>query len=224
MNNFFLRRLKKLSLEILVLAFLFFICLWVLLTVANMVFADKNTSFDEHIFTLIHPYINSRNTAILKFITFFGSHYFLLPANLLLAAVFLFYKDQRKYSLKIVAISLTSTMMLFLLKDLIQRQRPLLPVIANVPGYSFPSGHSFSSLVFFGMLSYIIFRTIKNNLLRYTLIICCFCFVLLIGLSRIYLKAHFASDVIAGFCLGTIWLVLARWLLIKTGKPDDRSE
>ncbi|MEO8768585.1 MAG: phosphatase PAP2 family protein [Ferruginibacter sp.] len=221
MNNFFLRQLKKLSREKLMLAFLFFICLWVLFTVVSMVFLDKNTSFDEHIFIWIRPYINSRNTSILKFISFFGSHYFLVPANIFLAAAFLFYKNHRKYSLKIVTISLTSTIVLFSLKEITKRERPLLPVIANVPGYSFPSGHSFSSLVFFGMLAYVIFRTIKNNLLKYTLIIGCFSFVLLIGFSRIYLKAHFASDVIAGFCLGTIWLVLARWLLIKTETPVD---
>ena len=218
---FFMRQLKKLSLELVVLVVVFFICLWILLYVADMVFEDKNTAFDEHIFSLLQPYITSSNTELMQFITFFGSVNFLLPANIILVAIFLFIKRHRLYSVKIAAISLTSTAVMFLLKDILKRQRPMLPVIARVHGYSFPSGHSFSSLVFFGMLAYIVSKTIKNNFLRWSLIIACFSFALLIGFSRIYLKVHFASDVIAGFCLGIIWLLLARWLLVKTEKMTE---
>ncbi len=215
-HSFFMRQLKKLSLELVVLVVVFFICLWILLSVADMVFEDKNTAFDEHIFSLLQPYITSNNTRLMQFITFFGSVNFLLPANIALVTIFLFIKRHRLYSVKIAAISLTSTAVMFLLKDILKRQRPMLPVIAQVHGYSFPSGHSFSSLVFLGMLAYIVFKTIKNNFLKWLLIIGCFGFALLIGFSRIYLKVHFASDVIAGFCLGIIWLLLARWLLVRT--------
>ncbi len=217
-TNFLLRRLKKLSLEVVLLAVVFFICLWLLFLVTDMVFEDKNTSFDEQVFSLINPYINSRNTRLMQFITFFGSHFFLLPANIILAGIFLFIKKHRWYSLKIAAVSITSTAVMFLLKGLLQRQRPLVPVISNVHGYSFPSGHSFSSLVFFGMLGYIVFRTMKNKWIKWLLMLCCFGAALLVGFSRIYLKLHYTSDVIAGFCLGIIWLLLARWLLVKTEK------
>ncbi|MBC7535160.1 MAG: phosphatase PAP2 family protein [Ferruginibacter sp.] len=217
-TNFLLRRLKKLSLEVVLLAVVFFICLWLLFLVTDMVFEDKNTSFDEQVFSLINPYINSRNTRLMQFITFFGSHFFLLPANIILAGIFLFIKKHRWYSLKIAAVSITSTAVMFLLKGLLQRQRPLVPVISNVHGYSFPSGHSFSSLVFFGMLGYIVFRTMKNKWIKWLLMLCCFGAALLVGFSRIYLKLHYTSDVIAGLCLGIIWLLLARWLLVKTEK------
>ena len=215
-SNFLLRRLKKLSFEVVLLAVIFFICLWVLFLVADMVFEDKDTRFDERVFSLINTYTNSGNTSVMQLITFFGSHYFLLPANIILAGIFLFIKKHRWYSLKIAAVSITSTAVMFLLKGILQRQRPLVPVISNVHGYSFPSGHSFSSLVFFGMLGYIVFRTIKNAWIKWLLIFCCFGAALLVGFSRIYLKLHYASDVIAGLCLGMIWLLLARWLLVKT--------
>lgn len=214
----FVRHLKKLSIELLLLVVVFIVCLLILYWVADMVFEDKSTLFDDHIFSLIQPYINNDRTAQMQSITFFGSAYFLLPANILLAGIFLFIKRHRLYSIKIAAISLTSTGIMFLLKSMLKRQRPLLPVIAKVHGYSFPSGHSFSSLVFFGMLSFVVFKTIKNNFLKWLLIISCFSFAILIGFSRIYLKVHFASDVIAGFCLGIIWLLFAWWLLVKTEK------
>lgn len=222
-SNFFLRQLKKLSFELIILVVIFFACLWLLLVVADMVFEDMNFSFDEHIFELIKPYINDGNTRLMQSITFFGSHYFLLPANILLVLVFLFIKKHRWYSLKIAAVSITSTAVMFFLKALLQRQRPLVPVISKVHGYSFPSGHSFSSLVFFGIISYIAFKTIKTSWLKWLTIIFSFSFALLIGFSRIYLKVHFASDVIAGICLGVIWLVLARWLLIKTEVKSDSA-
>ena len=222
--GFFLRQLKKLSVELLILLAIFLACLWILLIVADMVFEDKNFSFDQHIFELIQPYISDGHTRLMQFITFFGSAYFLLPANILLAGTFLFIKNYRWYSLKIAAISITSTAVMYLLKDMLQRQRPLVPVISRVHGYSFPSGHSFSSMVFFGIIAYIAFRTIKNSWLKWIAIIFFFFLSLLIGFSRVYLKVHFASDVIAGFCLGIIWLVLGRWLLIKTGSRKIPGE
>lgn len=218
---FFMRQLKKLSLELIVLAIVFIICLCILFWIVDTVFEDRSTTFDDQIFSLTQPYINDSNTRLMQFITFFGSANFLLPANIILVSIFLFIKKNRLYSIKIAAVALTSTAVMFLLKDILKRQRPMLPVIAKVHGYSFPSGHSFSSLVFFGMLSYIAFKTIKNNSLKWLLIIACFGLALLIGFSRIYLKVHFASDVIAGFCLGIIWLLLARWLLVKTEKMTD---
>jgi membrane-associated phospholipid phosphatase len=218
MKRFLLRRIEKLSFEIILLAVLFFVCLWALFSIADMVFEDKNTRFDEQVFSWIVPHTNSRTTAFMQFITFFGSPMFLLPANIILAGVFLFTRNHQIYTLKVAAVALTSTGVMFLLKIILQRERPLVPLISKAHGYSFPSGHSFSSLVFFGMLGYIIFRTINNKPLKWLLVISCFLFAILIGLSRIYLKVHFASDVIAGFCLGIIWLLLAKWLLVKTQK------
>ncbi len=218
MKRFLIRRLEKLSFEIVILAVLFIACLWALFFIADMVFKDKNMKFDEHVFALIAADANSNTTAFIQYITFFGSPMFLLPANIVLAGVFLFDKNHRMYSLKIVAVSLTSTAVLFLLKILLRRERPLVPLISKVHGYSFPSGHSFSSMVFFGMLAYIVFKTIKNRTWKWLLVVCCFLFAILIGFSRIYLQLHFASDVIAGLCLGIIWLLLAKWILIKTDK------
>ena len=220
-KNFFLRQAKKLSLHVILLLLIFIACTWVLFLVADMVFEDKDTSFDNRVFAFINPYINERNTKWMLFITFFGSHLFLLPANIILSGIFLFIKNRWHYSLKIASISISSTVVMFLLKEWLQRQRPLVPLISKAHGYSFPSGHSFSSFVFFGMLAYISYVTIKSDWLRWLIIFICGGVTFLIGFSRIYLNLHFASDVIAGFCLGMIWLLLAKWILIKTDKMAE---
>lgn len=186
------------------------LCLY---AVADMVFEDNNPSFDRHVFTSILPYINAANTGMMQVITFFGSAQFLIPANILLILFVLFIKKQQYDALKISAITIIGTAVLFLLKFLLQRQRPLLPLIAKAHGYSFPSGHSFSSIVFYGMLAYIGYKNIKNNFIKWSLIVLLFMLAGMVGFSRIYLKLHYASDVIAGFSLGIIWLLLAKWIL-----------
>ena len=99
---------------------------------------------------------------------------------------------------------------------MLQRQRPPAPLIAILHDYSFPSGHTFSSVVFFGMLMHIVYQNCMINSVKWWLIILFSLLVLAIGFSRVYLRFHYASDVIAGFCLGIIWLVLARWILLRT--------
>lgn len=213
---------KELSLSLVLLIFVFGVCLLCLYDMADMVFEDKNLSFDDHVFTLILPYINAVNTSIMEAITFLGSVQFLLPANILVILFVLFIKKQQYDALKIFAITITGTAVLFLLKFFLQRQRPLLPLVAKAHGYSFPSWHSFSSVVFYGMLAYIGYKNIKNDFLKWSLIVFLFILAGLVGFSRIYLKLHYASDVIAGFSLGVIWLLLAKWILF--GRVKISSE
>ena len=209
---------KKLSLSVLLMIGLFILCLWGLFIVADMIFEDKNFTFDEHIFALIKPWVSPAHTAFMQVITFVGSQNFLLPANLFLIGFYLFFKNNRKTAFKIASISITSVVVMFLIKFLLQRERPLVPLIAKVHGYSFPSGHTFTSVTFYGIIAFIIYTNVTNKYLKWTLVTLLIILILLVGYSRVYLRLHYASDVIAGFCLGTIWLVLARWFLVKTAK------
>ncbi len=214
----FTARFKKLSLQVVLLILIFIACCWGLLAIADMVFEDKSLSFDERVFSAITPYYNSANTASMKFVTFFGSQNFLLPANIILILFFLLNKRRQSYSLKIASVAITSTAVMFLLKGILKRERPLVPLISQAHGYSFPSGHTFTSFVFFGVLSYIAYKNIQHPVFKWCVIFFMGVLVLLVGFSRIYLKLHYASDVIAGILLGIIWLLLAKWLLIKTAK------
>ena len=208
--------LKKISLSVLLMMGVFILCLWGLFIVADMIFEDKNFSFDERVFTLIKPWVSPFHTSIMQVITFIGSQNFLLPANLLLIGFYLFFKNNRSTAYKIATISISSVVVMFLMKFFLQRERPLVPLIAKVHGYSFPSGHTFTSVTFYGIIAYIIYKNVKSKILKWVLIGACIILIFFVGFSRVYLRLHYASDVIAAFCLGLIWLLLAKWFLVKT--------
>lgn len=214
---------KKLSITVLLMVGLFILCLWGLFVVADMIFEDKNLLFDEKIFSLIHPLVTPSHTLFMQVITFIGSQNFLLPANIVLIGFYLFFLKNKSAAFKIAAVSITSVIVMFLMKLFLHRNRPLIPLIAKVHGYSFPSGHTFTSVTFYGIVAYIIYLNVKNTAVKWLLISFFILLIFLVGFSRVYLRLHYASDVIAGFCLGTIWLVLAKWFLVKTGNTKAET-
>jgi len=95
------------------------------------------------------------------------------------------------------------------LKNTLQRQRPQLPKpwIAE-SGWSFPSGHAMCSLVIYGLLAYSICFLPTSRAVRLSFGLLTILLVFAIGFSRLYLGAHYFSDVMAGYLAGTFWLVL----------------
>lgn len=94
------------------------------------------------------------------------------------------------------------------IKSVIERPRPLHShgfVIEN--GWSFPSGHALGSIVFYGMLAYVLLRLLPPRWHRATIAVTV-ALVGSIGISRILLQVHYLSDVMAGYALGLAWLVI----------------
>ena len=108
-----------------------------------------------------------------------------------------------------------------LLKDLIQRPRPaaaLVHVLATLKDYSFPSGHVMFYTGFFGFILFLSFTLLKPSLKRTLLLVFFGLLMLLVGVSRIYVGEHWASDVLGAYLLGTLTLV-AFIQLYRWGKP-----
>ncbi len=105
------------------------------------------------------------------------------------------------------------------LKQAIGRPRPNLEgieVLVNPVGYSFPSGHAMGSGLIIGgaiVVAFLVFR--GNRLIQALAAGAGFGVLLIIGSSRVYLGAHWASDVIAGYALAAMFLLIAlsvaRW-------------
>jgi membrane-associated phospholipid phosphatase len=161
------------------------------------------------VFQLVQPYINETNTSIMNFITFFGKHEFLIPANLGLIAYYLFVKKHRWYSIKIPAVAISSLLLMFGLKNLFERDRPENQLLEEATNFSFPSGHALMSVTFYGLIAYVVWHSVKNKSLRLALIILLILWIHIVGFSRIYLRKHYYSDVIAGFAIGFLWLVIS---------------
>jgi undecaprenyl-diphosphatase len=93
------------------------------------------------------------------------------------------------------------------LKDNIDRRRPGNPdAMVSETNPSFPSGHAMGSVVGYGMLGYVLLMRQRRRWVRLAVATGLIALVLSIGVSRIYLRAHYLSDVIGGFCIGTVWL------------------
>lgn len=106
-----------------------------------------------------------------------------------------------------VAANLIGSLVLnVVLKQIIQRPRPDGFRLIAETGYSFPSGHSMISMAFFGLLVWMVWSYEKDR--RFRLIWCTLfsLIIVMVGVSRIYLGVHYASDVLAGFCVSLIWL------------------
>lgn len=95
-----------------------------------------------------------------------------------------------------------------LLKIIIQRPRPIGYRLIEETGYSFPSGHSMVSMAFYGYLVYLTYKHIKNKYLKYLLMIILNILILMIGTSRVFLGVHYTSDVLGGFIISIIYLII----------------
>ena len=94
-----------------------------------------------------------------------------------------------------------------IIKHIFERVRPVHDQsIATATGWSFPSGHSSGSLVTYGIIAYVLVRVVPDGW-RLPVIVAATLIAVTTASSRVFLRVHFASDVLAGFALGTIWLV-----------------
>jgi membrane-associated phospholipid phosphatase len=173
------------------------------------VFILQNYEFDEKAFNFMSRYVSDVNSDVMMLITYLGTHYFLIPANLILIIYFLFIKPHKWYSIKIPSIAISSLVLMFVLKMFFSRPRPLPPLLDAAKGMSFPSGHALMSVTFYGLIAYMIWFTPASKLFKGIMYVILFALVMLIGISRIYLRVHYTSDVIAGFCMGFLWLVIS---------------
>lgn len=216
-QNFTTKKAKGISLRLLIVAGVFLASLLLFIVIANEMVMERENGLDLIAFEQLQKITTPPTTRFMVFITFFGSSYFLLPAYAVLIAYFLLFKKLRTLSLNVAAVGITSIIILFSLKAIFHRHRPLDPLVQNVNGFSFPSGHSFSAFTFFGLLIYILWKQKMNAVVRWVVSAFLFLFACAIALSRVYLHVHFASDVVAGFCLCIVWLGISFWFMQKFG-------
>jgi len=101
------------------------------------------------------------------------------------------------------------------LKLIVGRPRPtadLVLVFRTEPGNSFPSGHAFFAIVFWGLLAYLAYTRMQRRGLRMLMLSGSLAIILLIGVSRVYLGAHWPSDVLGGYIFGALFLTGTIWL------------
>ncbi|MFB9865032.1 phosphatase PAP2 family protein [Rufibacter immobilis] len=188
----------------------------------RVVFVEQEKELDQAAFAWADQFTNRETTQVMYFITFFGSKNFLIYGSLALAAFFLLFKKWRFYSLKVIAISATTTLFNQTMKWLFGRPRPETAFLEQ-GGNSFPSGHAMIGGAFWGLLVYLVWTNVPQRWARWLLCGLLGTWILLIGFSRVYLNVHYASDVLAGWGAGFFWLMLSIFLLNRLRQRKGRK-
>jgi undecaprenyl-diphosphatase len=191
----------------------FFVCAMLVVLfgfVAREVFATARTSTLDREITLA---VRALHTPALDraayAATFLGSHLFLVPATILVA---LGLKSRGHW---VSALLFTASVvggfgLNSLLKITFQRARPdLWPALVAEHTYSFPSGHAAMSTVFFGGLAAVALHLSKRPTVRITAVVLATTAAVTIAGTRVYLGAHWTTDVVAGILVGLFWVVVA---------------
>jgi undecaprenyl-diphosphatase len=168
---------------------------------------------DLSVFKKIQKYRTAGNTRIMLAFTYLGKHNFLIPANLQLIFLFLFFGKNHFYAYRMLIMSLSSLILMFILKWLFHRKRPLAPLLYSVKGKSFPSGHAIMAVNFYGLLLYMALHAGIDPSLKIIAAIVIPLLIIAIGFSRVYLQVHYASDVLSGFIIGFCWFYLSLHIL-----------
>ena len=192
-----------------------FVCLVIFCFILEDVLDKKILKFDNFIYKWLSIIISEPITTITKIITTLGSGYVIIPICII-SIIYYWKKKEAKYvAVNLITIFFSNQ----LLKRIVERPRPEGFRIVEELGYSFPSGHSMVSMAFYGLFIYFIYKKVKNKYIKWISISLIALLISLIGISRIYLGVHYASDVLAGFLLSISYLGLFTHI-IKTTFSD----
>lgn len=191
------------------------------LSMAIIAFRTPN-HFDEQVFRAI-PHNSTGFTSFMRSVTKLGNTEVLVMANFLLI-VFLIINRERKTAMEVLVVAVSSLFLMSFLKRSFHRVRPPLPLVEGITNYSFPSGHAFMSVAFYCLMMWWATIHIKEKWLQRAVISFFVFVILLIGFSRVYLRVHYTTDVIAGFGMGLAWFIISLAITDKfiKGSPSGR--
>lgn len=180
-----------------------------LIMLSETIWGKIISAFDSTVYGLISGYISEGMTRFMIFITFWGSELGTsIITFLILFATFVWKRKKYiSYGLLISVNIIVGVLLNYILKQLFHRPRPDLLKLVEIGGYSFPSGHSMASMIFYGFLVYLSIRYVKHWS-KYCIAGILGLLIIAIGISRIYLGVHYASDVLGGFIVGLGWLIV----------------
>ena len=184
--------------------FLIVTILGLLFFVISMFFSDYVILMDEWAIYVVSEYLVSDTlTIVMKIVTNLGG---VLAFASFLFVLFLVISNRKVGFLMSINLFIAYIFSV-LFKNVFRRERPLEMLVDKPFDFSFPSGHTICSIVFYGFLIYVVSKLVKNvnirRLINFFLVI----IIVLVPFSRVYLGVHFLTDVLAGVILGIVCLL-----------------
>ena len=181
--------------------------LFVVLTVLVITENAAVQSFNEALYMPIAGFITPLLTSAATWIGRLTHWYTYAPIVLLLL---LLPRTRMKIGLPIaITLSISAIMGPIILKNLFAIERPTINQLIAPGGFGYPSGHSMNAVVFFGMCTIMVLRYSGKKSLKIGFAAFAIISILLVGLSRIYLGVHTATDVLGGYLAGIVVLCTA---------------
>ncbi len=184
---------------------------------------DEAALADPHVTAWVIAHRTEWLTSALNVLTWLGSTAFIIPMGL--AAGLYFVIRRRDWRpLALLAAAVAGAIGLYdIVKPLVGRPRPPAVIwIGHYTGGAFPSGHATQSAAFYAMLA-IVLGTGLPFRRRAVLWSAAALVVLIVGASRIYLGAHWLTDVLAGYALGASWVAIVMIVLLITSRGTGRA-
>lgn len=173
------------------------------LIIMLLVILGKASGFDQIVYDVVISCRNHFFDFYFTTVTKFANTSTIVFVVILFVIIF-----RNRYALFLIVSSIDCFLLTTIFKYLVARSRPTGLKLIQQGGYSFPSGHTMFAVCIYGYLFYLAITKIKNKILRYSVSILLLLVILSIGVSRIYVGVHFASDVLAGYLLGCCYLLL----------------
>lgn len=180
------------------------VCIILFLIIGLYLIEINDNFIDEKIYSLIISIKSDFITNIFKVITFFASSKFMV----LSVVIVLLLKKLKNIRFLIILNLLNTVVLNSLLKFLFKRERPIDLMLVEEIGYSFPSGHTMAACIFYGFLIYLVNKSKYSKKVKLITNTILTILIILIGISRIYLGVHYASDVIGGYLISISYLII----------------
>ena len=192
------------------------VLLIIIIAIAIPVISGKELIIDKFAYHTIVENLREYNLdGIMRIITSFSDTITIIGMAIIFTLGFLLFFKNEKEAASIPLILIIITLINQIIKHTVKRQRPDGYRLIPIGGYSYPSGHAMVSMAFYGLIIYIINRKIKNKPLKITMISLTILLIILIGISRVYLGVHYLSDVITGYSISIIYLIIITKILHK---------
>ena len=175
---------------------------------------DLTLSFDNAVYKLLTLNINNLITNFYKVITFFGSTIFIIFLCVFFLILFIILK-KKNYGIIISLVLIISTIINNLLKIIFCRERPDVLKLVIEDSYSFPSGHTMAAVSMYGILLYLTLKSNMNKKIKILLSIVLSVIPFLVAISRVYLGAHYITDVIGAYLVSIILLLIEIYIIDK---------